>query len=108
MGLLKGAIAFKALWSITFYTDKAQYGPFGDEIGLKKKKRKKETAKGYEYGPIGDEIGQKTKSKTNSLTPTCSPKAEWLKTAKILMDWGQNGPLASILEIFGPKTLFGK
>ena len=30
----------------------------------------------------------KTKTKTNSLTPTLSPEAKWLKNVEILMDWG--------------------
>ncbi|KAF3947432.1 hypothetical protein CMV_026430 [Castanea mollissima] len=37
-GPVKGSDSFKALRSITFYTNKAKYGPFGDEIGPKKKK----------------------------------------------------------------------
>ena len=32
-GLVEGSGSFKALWSITFYTNKAKYGPYGDEIG---------------------------------------------------------------------------
>ena len=32
-GPVKGSDNFKALRSITFYTNKAKYGPFGDEIG---------------------------------------------------------------------------
>ena len=32
-GPVKGSDSFKALWSITFYTNKAIYGPYGDEIG---------------------------------------------------------------------------
>ncbi|KAM3749711.1 hypothetical protein ACB098_05G208000 [Castanea mollissima] len=32
-GPVKGSDSFKALRSITFYTNKAKYGPYGDEIG---------------------------------------------------------------------------
>ena len=32
-GPVKGSDSFKALRSITFYTTKAKYGPYGDEIG---------------------------------------------------------------------------
>ena len=63
MGLLKGAIAFKALWSITFYTDKAQYGPFGDEIGLKKKKKKKRPLKGTNMDPLAMRLVKKQNQK---------------------------------------------
>ena len=78
-GPVKGNDSFKALWSITFYTNKAQYGAFGDEIGPKKKEKKKRLLKGTNMDPLAMRLVKKTKIKNKFSHPHLQPKGQVAK-----------------------------